>query len=80
MEVPPNYCNPVMMKRTIIVKGGGRRSKQQRPGKEEPLVGLEEGGDREMLTIKESDLVHLGIRATGGSLGKMPSTISCQPG
>ena len=28
----------------IVVKGGGRRSTQQRPGKEEPLVGMEEGG------------------------------------
>ena len=44
-----------------LVKGGGRRSTQQRPGKEEPLVGMEEGGDKEMLTIKESELIHMGI-------------------
>ena len=77
MEVPPNYCNPMMTKRAIAVNGRKRRSKQQRPGKEEPLVGLEEGGDREMLTIKEPDLVHLCIEATGGSLDKMSSTVSC---
>ena len=41
MEVPPNYCNPMMTRRANVVKGGGRRSKYQRPGMEEPLVGLE---------------------------------------
>ena len=41
MEVPPNYCNPMMTRRAKVVKGGGRRSKYQRPGMEEPLVGLE---------------------------------------
>ena len=39
----------------MVVKGGGRRSKQQRPGMEEPLVGKEE---RRRSTIKELELVH----------------------
>ena len=45
MEVPPNYHNPMTTIRAMVVKGGGRRSKQQRPGMEEPLVGKEEGGE-----------------------------------
>ena len=35
-------------KMAIVVKGGGRRSTQQRPGKEEPLVGVEEGAEKEV--------------------------------
>ena len=31
----------------MVVKGGGRRSKQQRPGMEEPLDGGE-GGEKEV--------------------------------
>ena len=71
MEVPPNSCNPMM---TRVVKGGGRRSKQQRPGMEEPLVGKEEGGE------KEADHQRIGTGSSAfrwRSFGEVPSTVCC---
>ena len=63
MEVPPNYCNPMMTKRAIVVKGGGRRSKQNNKdlGRRSPWWGWrmeEDGGWRRMLNINESELLH----------------------